>query len=138
MRAERRSHLQGFSLLEVLVAFVILAMSLAVLFRIFSSGLHNLTITEGYSQAVQLAQSRLETIGLSESLEPGVTQGEWGEGFIWQQDIAPYTPWEEEKALSKPITAYRVTVAVSWGERDKRHQVALSTVRLHTPAGLRP
>ncbi|MES9912720.1 MAG: type II secretion system protein, partial [Candidatus Sedimenticola sp. 4PFRAG1] len=33
---------RGFTLLEVLVAFVILVMSLSVLFRIFSGGLQNL------------------------------------------------------------------------------------------------
>ena len=131
---ERHSRLRGFSLLEVLVAFTILAMSLAVLFRIFSSGLQNLRISEGYSQAVLLAESRLADVGVSEPLELGVTQGEWGEGFLWQQSVEPYYPWEEELDLSRPISAYRVTVVVSWGVRGKQHQVALSTVRLKAQA----
>jgi len=127
---ERHSRLHGFSLLEVLVAFTILAMSLAVLFRIFSGGLYNLRISEGYSQAVLLAQSRLTELGLSEPLETGITQGEWGEDFVWQQTVEPFYPWAEEQDLSKPITAYQVTVEVSWTDRGKQRQIVLSTVRL--------
>ncbi len=127
---ERHARQCGFSLLEVLVAFMILAMSLGVLFRIFSSGLQNLAISEGYSQAVILAESRLGEVGLSEPLEQGELQGEWGGGFVWRQTIEPYLPWEEEVALSKPITAFWVTVVVSWGEHGKQRQVSLRSLRL--------
>jgi len=127
---ERRARQCGFSLLEVLVAFMILTLSLGVLFRIFSSGLQNLTISEGYSQAVLLAESRLGEVGLSEPLEPGESQGEWGEGFVWRQSIEPFLPWEDEVELSKPIAAYWVTVVVSWGVRGKQRQVSLSSLRL--------
>lgn len=127
---DRRSRQCGFSLLEVLVAFMILTLSLGVLFRIFSSGLQNLTISEGYSQAVLLAESRLSEVGLSEPLEQGESQGEWGEGFVWRQSVVPYLPWEDEMELTKPIAAYWVTVVVSWGEQGKQRQLSLRSLRL--------
>ena len=56
MRARQR-HQQGFSLIEILVAFMILAMSLTVIFRIFSSGTRNVALSEDYAQAVLVTEA---------------------------------------------------------------------------------
>ena len=45
MKTDRR--FQGYTLIEVLVAMTILAMSLSVLFRIFSTGLLNVDASAG-------------------------------------------------------------------------------------------
>jgi len=68
----RAKHQQGFSLIEILVAFVILAMSLTVIFRIFSGGLRNVALSEDYAQAVLVAESQLSAIGVSEPDGGGV------------------------------------------------------------------
>jgi len=134
MPAEGRPGERGFSLLEVLVAFVILAMALAVLFRIFSSGLRSLTVTQGYTQAALLAQSHLERASLTQPLTEGETDGKWGDGYFWRQTVEPYTPWEQEQALTRPIQAWRVTLQVSWGNPQRPRQLTLSSIRLQTVA----
>ncbi|MES9963134.1 MAG: prepilin-type N-terminal cleavage/methylation domain-containing protein [Candidatus Sedimenticola sp. 20ELBAFRAG] len=121
---------RGFTLLEVLVAFVILVMSLSVLFRIFSGGLQNLERSEQYNFALVLAESRIADAVSGQQLIEGESSGETENGMRWVRRVEPYTPWEEEKVLSVPVRAYQVSVDVSWGSVVKPRQLSLSTVRL--------
>jgi len=89
-------HQRGFSLIEILVAFMILAMSLTVIFRIFSGGLRNVALSEDYARAVLVAQSQLSVSGISAPLQPGLTSGEWGERFRWQRLVEHYRPWQQD------------------------------------------
>lgn len=130
MMADRRQH--GFSLIEILVAFMILAISLTVIFRIFSGGLRNVDLSEDYARAVMVAESQLSASGISEPLEYGVTTGAWDERFHWERTIGPYRPWQEDKALVAPVQAYQVTVSVSWEHAGHSRQLTLSSVRLQT------
>jgi prepilin-type N-terminal cleavage/methylation domain-containing protein len=57
-RLAPREH--GFSLLEVLVAFVILSLVATALFRLFSGALNNASASEDYSRAVLVAESALD------------------------------------------------------------------------------
>ena len=128
MRSSRSQ--RGFSLIEVLVAFMILAMSLSVIYRIFSGGLRNVALSEDYARAVLLAESRLSAIGVNEPLERGVTSGEWGDRFRWERVVDYYQPWEQRKELSTDLLTYRVTVQVDWEHAGRTRQVSLSSVRL--------
>ena len=128
MIASRRQ--RGFTLIEILVAFMILAMSLTVLFRIFSGGLRNVALSEDYALAVLVAESQLASIGISEPLEPGVITGKWDARFRWERLVKPYRPWEHDKDLTTPMLAYRVTVNVDWEHAGRTRQFSLSSVRL--------
>jgi len=121
---------QGFSLIEILVAFMILALSLTVIFRIFSGGLRNVALSEDYARAVLIAQSQLSVIGVSEPLQPGLTSGEWGERFRWQRMVEHYLPWQQDKEMVATVKAYRVTVNVYWQHAGGTRQIRLSSVRL--------
>ena len=59
MHAPRHAH-RGFSLLEVLVAFVILALVATAIFRLIGGALGNAGVAEDVSRAVLVAQSRLD------------------------------------------------------------------------------
>ena len=133
MRVSPRRQQQGFSLIEILVAFMILAMSLTVIFRIFSGGLRNVALSEDYARAVLVAESQLAAIGVSEPLVSGVTLGEWDERFRWQRVIDDYSPWEQDRELSAQVLAYRVTVNVGWEHAGQARQISLSSVRLKQP-----
>jgi general secretion pathway protein I len=125
------SHNQrGFSLIEVLVAFMILAMSLTVIYRIFSGGLRNVALSEDYARAVLVAESQLSAIGITEPLERGVISGDWGERFRWERIVENYQPWEQDKQLTAKLLAYRITVNVDWEHAGRTRQISLSSVRL--------
>ncbi|RMD70536.1 MAG: prepilin-type N-terminal cleavage/methylation domain-containing protein [Gammaproteobacteria bacterium] len=105
---------KGFSLLEVLVAFAILALSLGTLMQVFSTGLRNQGVAEDYARAVTLARSRLA------ALEPPFEASEGREGdYTWRVEA---TPLEGGTALD----VIQVKVTVAWRNRA----FTLTTLRL--------
>jgi general secretion pathway protein I len=121
----------GFSLLEILVAFVILGLALGVLMRIFSSAMNNVGIAEGYAEAVLIAESRLATVGASVPLVDGETTGETPTGYRWR--IAVSRDGAEDSArggIGQLFGLYHVDVTVSWdAPAGKARQVRLASLR---------
>ena len=126
-----RHRQDGFSLLEVLVAFSILALTLGVLMQVFSQALGTTVLSGAYSRAAALAEARLDAVGVDIPLQPGTYSGEPEDGMEWQVAIAPYdlgqTGWQA------PLQPYMVTATAGWEESGRRREVTLSTIRLGEP-----
>ena len=113
---------RGFSLLEVLVAFVILALALGVIMRIFSQGMSRVGESDDYARAVMLAESKLAELGAGIALEEGEQSGAGEDALRWRVRLAPYDA-EPPQAAGKdvpvkpvlPVRLLRVEVEVSWG-----------------------
>jgi general secretion pathway protein I len=132
----RRGRQRGFSLLEVVVAFAILALSLGVLIQVFSRALNTTALSGTYSRAATLAEARLNSVGIEIPLEPGSYSGEPESGFSWRVFIEPYEI--EDSAWESVVESFRVTSVASWGEgSEEGRQVSLSTMRLASPSDLR-
>ena len=139
MRSSRRqfaTRQSGYTLIEVLVAFMILALALTVLLRIFSGGLRNVSVSSDYATATLIAESRLAAAGIDIPLRPGETSGTEGERFEWTVSVQDYQPWPGYRSASQAVDAYRVTVTVEWPNGNNTRSVGLSTVRLRTEGGV--
>ena len=128
---------RGFSLLEVLAAFLVLALVGTVLFRLFGSSLNNAGAAEAYSRAVVLAESRLATAAAVVPLREASDQGMSEDGrYAWTTTTAAYVPPDstpDQLRLGDAATVrlWRIAVSVSWpGTLGNDHTIALSTVRL--------
>src|SRR6266702_3782780 len=78
----------GFTLIEVVVAFVLLTLILATSFEIFTTGFARAGLLEEQSRALVIAQSRLAAAGVEETLKEGETRGESEDRrFQWTQSI---------------------------------------------------
>ena len=129
-----RRDAQGFTLIEVLVAFMILTLSVSVLLRIFSGGLNNVSVAGDYAQAVLLAESQLAVTGRSVPLVVGQSYGESGDRFRWRRTIENYLPWDEDTAVRVPVSGFLVTVEVSWTRNGRDQQIILNSLRIEKRA----
>jgi len=121
---------RGISLLEVLVAFSILAVSATVLMRVFATGLRGITSAEAYSQAVFHAESLLARMGQETPLQVGVQENALGGGYHGRRIVRPYSWAELPEDASLPFAAFEVIVEVSWEDTGRRRSVALRSLRL--------
>lgn len=119
----------GFTLLEVLVAFVILAGVLGVVMRINAQALNTGVRAAERQQALMLARSQLDRVLAQADLQAGMEQGEFeAEGFHWQTEVSASTfPGQEEAVLESRIIPYRIDVRVYWGRTS---ELRLTTLRL--------
>ncbi|BCG62432.1 MAG: general secretion pathway protein I [Methyloprofundus sp.] len=131
-----RQHVQqGFSLLEILVAFSILALSLGIILNIFSGGLRRTIISEEYQQAVIIAQAKLAASGIETELKDEITSGQLLDKYFWRVQVQPYqlnTELDEaaESDGDIPILPYQVTVTVEWFAGKSNRQIQLTTLKL--------
>ena len=121
----------GFTLIEVLVSFVIVALAMSALLQIFSSGLRSGYIAEQYSAAVLLAESKLEAVGIEERLVEGETSGAFDNGFRWTVSVRAY---DDGADADQPgtIEAFAVAVTVAWDGSAGERSFELETLRLAT------
>ena len=116
---------RGFSLIEVLVAFSIMALALGVLYQ-SSAGSVRATVLAGQNtRAVLWAQSLLA----SRSFVPAqgwFESGETGDGFSWSV-ASRLLPASE--AATPRIALHEIEVVVRWSDRGKAHAFRLVTVR---------
>lgn len=125
----------GFSLLEILIAFSILALSLGILLKIFSAGVNTAGVAEEYTTAVQIAESLVAGTGIEAPLRAGESNGLEDEKYHWQVSVSPF-PFMVEKDLDAAsvlsVELFKIKVTVNWGDdavADDR-QVELTTLKL--------
>lgn len=112
----------GFTLVEVLVAFVILAGAVILSFQIFADGLRRLSEVEARTKAVSIAKSELARLSSSKNISEGVTRGTT-EGVAWKITITPIDG----------IAAFKVEVRADAGDKTESLPV-IETILLDGPA----
>lgn len=118
----------GFTLLEVLVALIVLALLLGAFAQIMQTGLRQSRTVEARTTATMLAQSRLAAVGIELPLAVGEAWGETEDGLAWRTAIELVEPPTE----SQPLAAYAVQVTVAWSPAPG-DQVTLTTLRIGPP-----
>ena len=128
----RRS--RGFTLLEVLVAFTVLALVAVPALQVVGANLRTIDVGAQYAQASSIARSVLDelrvvrAVGPTEPASFGVVAGE-GVEYQWRLSYEPYVD-EMLGADSRGRPELEIaTVTVSWGERELR----LETLMLVPP-----
>lgn len=137
VRADPRCGQAGFSLLEVLVAFVILSLVATALFGLFSRALNNASAADDYSRAVLVAESAMAEAASARPLREATRQGSVDDGRIeWTSRIAPYiapgvSPDIERASEAMTTRLYRVSVDVTFpSPAGGRRTFALATTRI--------
>lgn len=118
---------QGFSLLEVLVAFSIMALVLGALYSSIGSSVKLVGGIDRKTYALLMAQSLLD----SQQTIPFVgwtEQGKTGDGFNWEISTRPLV----EEAPIPPLL-HEVNITVHWQEGVKTSFVEVHTILPELP-----
>lgn len=129
---------RGYTLIEVIVAFALLALALTLLLGTLSGAARQVRWSDDAGRAALHAQSLLDQTGLGEPLRPGSSDGEFEDGrYRWTMEIVP---WRDPSAVAQggprdPAAPQllEIRLDVQWGERAAQ-RLRLRTLRL-VPAG---
>ena len=124
----------GFTLVEVLIAFTIFALALSALFGAFSSGLSVGLRAENQSYLVLSGRSILAEVGVSVDLVPGETTGELTDGTPWKLTVEEVQPLGQELTSTLEVAAYKVELEF---RRDDDSVVRLTAMKLGEASGNR-
>lgn len=155
------SSARGFSLIEMIAAFLIFSIAVGVQMQVLATSMQTTRSSEGYTMAALWAQSKLDTVGVGERIQPGHSSGEFQEGYNWELDISkvdpagiePPTPvggaiaglgQNQQVAAAQqvgnsgamevsPVEIYQVDLTMHWGSRDRRNTTTFSTLRASNP-----
>ncbi len=132
MRTRRAN--QGFTLLEVLAAFVVFALLFTAALRIMSASTRNIVRSSDYTQAALWAQTRMDSVGIDPPIEEGSWDGVFNDQYRWTLEIQPYQLLDQASADLEnfPVDLYYVELAVIWGE-DRQRRAIFKTLRSATP-----
>ena len=130
---------RGLSLLELLVAFAIMAIALGMLYKASGSSARSVGEIQSYQRAVSLAESLLAT---RDAIPPdGWNESGQSAGFLWQVRSRPYATPVAQGNLGVPLL-HAVDMTVGWSERGLERRIELHTLRpqrsLPTDAGGKP
>lgn len=126
----KRFRSRGFSLLEMLVAFSIMAISLGILLNIFSTGVKTAVVAEDYIIATQIAESLMAKADVETPLMPGQFYGTEDDKYYWEINVVNMPEFPEFPDVKDPgFILLEVNIFVRWGEGNNERMIALNTVR---------
>jgi general secretion pathway protein I len=129
--AGSRVHDQGFTLLEVLVALVILATTVVAVLQLFGGGLRLARTAGDHADAALLASARLADVEPG-PLTEGATEGTDGP-YHWTRRVTlepALLPIEADTPDAVRIRLARVNVEVRWGQNRRFELVTLRAWRI--------
>lgn len=101
-RPDRRNGNGGFTLLEVLIAFAMASIALAVLYHGTTDGLLGSRLAARTDEAVARARSRLAVLCHGAPLMPGEQSGDDGGGYTWRTQIHRAAAQTVARGIAEP------------------------------------
>lgn len=134
---------RGFSLIEVIAALLLLAITFTALMKVAGGAIGLTQRAAERSEAAMWARSLLDSVFVTEPVQPGTRSGTFDERFRWQLQV---TPWY---ASGKPVPTatlqlYQLDLDVMWQGGGHDYSAHFRTLRLagarggNGPGGARP
>jgi len=120
----------GFTLLEVLVAFVLLATTVTVVLQLFSTGIKALSASEDYASAVVRTESKMREVLDNEQLSENTWSETSPEGYRFDITVAKAY---EARTKDLPLQILEIDVTMSWKKSGKNRSLTLNTMKAVKP-----
>ena len=129
------SSMRGYTLIEVIVAFALLALALTLLLGSLTSASRQVHWADGAGRATLYAQSLLDQAGVGAALQAGTRGGTFEkERYHWTMDVHPYVDAGAAKpaATADGAQLFEIDLHIDWGSAAAQH-LQLKTLRLSRP-----
>ena len=133
--ARGRRSSRGFTLLEVMLAFVIFALSFATVLEIIAGSMRSVRRASDDTEVALFAQSIIDLVGTEIPIEEGGYSGMGMDRYQWQLDISLYDSGGEDSAGTielaemSGIELYRVDLDIDWESGRHQRDLHFSTIR---------
>ena len=122
-----RNACRGFTLLEVLVALVLLSISLLAIFELFSANLRGIAKADDYSHAVIMAESKMREVLDDNTLAERTWTESTDDGY---RIDAVVSSTEGERTEDLQIKLLEINLTVSWIKDSKERSFKLKTLKM--------
>lgn len=132
-------HARGFSLIEVIAAILLLAVTFAALMEVAGGSIRLSQNASEHTQAALWARSLLDTRFALDPMQPGVTEGKFDNHYRWRLQVTPWTaPGVAAAANPTAMQMYRLDLDVMWGSAPFERKAHFSTLRIGSPNNAAP
>lgn len=138
--ANSRRHQRGYTLIEVVVAFALLAFGMTLLLGSLTNATKQVRVSNDAGRAALHAQTLIDQAGVGEALAVGQRDGEVEGGrYRWDMNVTPFrdptAPPRQDQILGAP-QLLRLELTVHWGGGGPRETLRLQSLRLVTPTDI--
>jgi len=123
--------MRGFTLIEVVIAFAILGLSLAALYGAFETALSRAHRDVQFSEAMLIAQSLLARAGSEFPPAQPSYRGEWNN---YSYELTQQTVNQPARPAAFTLPTVRVTARVWWPGSTGSRDIEISTLKLVSKA----
>ena len=125
---------RGFTLLEVMLAFVVFALSFATVLEIMAGSMSSVRRASDDTEVALFAQSIIDLVGTEIPVEEGTFSGTGMDRYQWQMDIFLYQVSDEdlrtqELAEMSGVELYRIELDIGWEVGQRQRNLQFSTLR---------
>jgi len=114
---------QGFTLVEILVAFMVLVLVGGALLQLFQGGMRNLDSSRHYTQAALLARSKLTELSVAPHLAAGEQSGRFDDTYRWTLTLTPYQETIDPPIPETHLLPLKADLTINW-QPDGEYRVS--------------
>ncbi|HMK56389.1 MAG TPA: type II secretion system protein [Dissulfurispiraceae bacterium] len=118
---------QGFTLLEILVAFSLIGIVLVVVMQIFSAGMRSLSLSDSYVNASAHAEAIMRNITEDDDFPKVELSGTTQDGYRFNAAVSKAY---EDRTQSLNVELYEVRLTVYWNDGVRERSLSIDTLKM--------
>jgi len=124
----------GFTLLEVMLAFVVFALSFATVLEIMAGSMRSVRRASEDTEVALFAQSVIDQVGTEIPLEEGEFSGVALDRYQWQLGVHLYASSDQDQRTQEladlsGIELYKIDLDIDWPSGRRQRDLHFSTIR---------
>lgn len=120
------THERGFTLVEALVAFAILAATLVALYEAMGTGLKGLDRSARVDEAVLVAESKLDELKALKAIPQAPLEGVVEHTpYRWSAELVADEAPEAQDLAASPVRLQKIKLIVTWQDGGVSHRIAV-------------